>query len=197
MPIRSTYHLQRATLFDELPIDADDIVFAGNSITDGGEWHELFQNPNVKNRGISGDMTWGLYERLASITGGHPQKLFLLIGINNVSHGESPEEIAFGIRRIVRKVKKDSPETQIYVQSILPVTPHYGMFTGHTSRWQMIPQINALIEKLAREEGVTYIDLFSRFADGQGQMKREYTNDGLHLLGKGYMLWKEIVESYL
>ena len=71
------------------------------------------------------------------------------------------------------------------------------MFTGHTSRWQMIPQINALIEKLAREEGVTYIDLFSRFADGQGQMKREYTNDGLHLLGKGYMLWKEIVESYL
>ena len=197
MPNYSTYYHQRASLFDELPIDANDIVFAGNSITDGAEWHEIFRNPDVKNRGISGDTTWGLYDRLSSITSGHPQKFFLLIGTNNIPRGESPEEIAFGIRRIVRQVKKDSPTTQIYVQSILPVTPHYGMFTGHTSRWQMIPQINALIEKLAREEGVTYIDLFSRFADRQGQMKREYTNDGLHLLGKGYMLWKEIVESYL
>lgn len=197
MPNYSTYYYQRATLFDELPIDADDIVFAGNSITDGAEWHELFQNPNVKNRGISGDTTWGLYDRLSSITSGHPQKFFLLIGTNNIPRGESPEEIAFGIRRIVRKVKQDSPATQIYLQSILPVTPRYGMFSGHTSRWRIIPRINRLIEQIAQEEGAIYIDLFSRFADEHGQMKAEYTNDGLHLLGKGYLLWKEIVESYV
>lgn len=55
----STYYYQRVSLFEQLPISSDDILFIGNSITDGGEWSELFQNSHVKNRGISGDTTWG------------------------------------------------------------------------------------------------------------------------------------------
>lgn len=71
------------------------------------------------------------------------------------------------------------------------------MFEGHTSRWQMIPGINRAIQQMTQEEHVTYIDLFSHFADEQGQMKTEYTNDGLHLLGKGYLLWKTIITPYI
>ena len=48
-----------------------------------------------------------------------------------------------------------------------------------------------------QKEKVKYIDLFTHFVDDNGQMKPEYTNDGLHLLGKGYMLWKEIITPYL
>lgn len=44
----STYYYQRASLFEQLPISSDDILFIGNSITDGGEWSELFQNPHIK-----------------------------------------------------------------------------------------------------------------------------------------------------
>ena len=55
----STYYYQRTSLFEQLPTSSDDILFIGNSITDGGEWSELFQDPHVKNRGISGDTTWG------------------------------------------------------------------------------------------------------------------------------------------
>lgn len=193
----STYYYQRATLFEQLPASADDILFIGNSITDGGEWSELFQNPHVKNRGISGDTTWGIYDRISTLLQGKPVQIFLMAGINNVPLGESPDSIAAGIRRIIQKIKRESPRTEIFVQSLLPVTPVYHMFPEHTSRWEMIPDINLAIRRITKEEGINYIDLFTYFADENGQMKPEYTNDGLHLLGKGYMLWKDILNPYL
>lgn len=174
----STYYYQRASLFEVLPVDSDDILFVGNSITDGGEWCELFQNPNVKNRGISGDTTQGVYDRLDALLKGTPAQIFLLIGINNVPRGESADSIAAGIRRIVQRIRQESPATEVLVQSVLPVTPQYGKFDGHTSRWQLVPEINRRVRRLAQEEKVTYIDLFSHFADAEGKMKPEYTNDG-------------------
>lgn len=193
----STYYYQRASLFEVLPVDSDDILFVGNSITDGGEWCELFQNPNVKNRGISGDTTQGVYDRLDVLLKGTPAQIFLLIGINNVPRGESADSIAAGIRRIVQRIRQESPATEVLVQSVLPVTPQYGKFDGHTSRWQLVPEINRSVRRLAQEEKVTYIDLFSHFADAEGKMKPEYTNDGLHLKGNGYLLWKEVVQPFL
>ena len=193
----STYYYQRASLFEVLPVDSDDILFVGNSITDGGEWCELFQNPNVKNRGISGDTTQGVYDRLDALLKGTPAQILLLIGINNVPRGESADSIAAGIRRIVQRIRQESPATEVLVQSVLPVTPQYGKFDGHTSHWQLVPEINRRVRRLAQEEKVTYIDLFSHFADAEGKMKPEYTNDGLHLKGNGYLLWKEMVQPFL
>ena len=68
----STFYEQRATLFEELPVTSKDIIFLGNSITNGCEWAELFQNKNVKNRGISGDICMGVYDRLDPIVKGKP-----------------------------------------------------------------------------------------------------------------------------
>lgn len=193
----STYYYQRASLFDILPVTSKDILFVGNSITNGGEWSELFNNPHIKNRGISGDTTQGVFDRLDAIVKGKPAKIFLLIGINDVSRDESADTIAEGIRRIVQKIKQVSPKTQIYVQSLLPVTSYYNKFEEHTSHWKDIPNINKRIKVVTQQEQVQYIDLFSHFVDESGQMQKQYTNDGLHLLGKGYLLWKEIVEPYI
>lgn len=90
-----------------------------------------------------------------------------------------------------------SPETQIYVQSLLPVTTYYNKFYEHTCHWKEIPEINQKIKTVTEKEQVQYIDLFSHFVDAEGQMQKQYTNDGLHLLGKGYLLWKEIITPYL
>ena len=167
----STFYYQRATLFEELPVTSSDIIFLGNSITNGAEWAELFKNKHVKNRGISGDICMGVYDRLDAILKGKPAKIFLLIGINDVSRGTPAD---------------------------LPVTDHYNMFKGHTSRWQVIPEINKGLVGLAEKEGATYIDLYSHFIDKQtGKMNTTYTNDGLHLLGKGYLKWVEIVKPYI
>lgn len=194
----SAFYYQRATLFEELPVTSKDIVFLGNSITNGGEWGELFGNKHVKNRGISGDVCMGVYERLNPILKGKPAKIFLLIGINDVSRGASADTVVNQIARITRKIKADSPKTKLYLQSVLPVTDYYKMFGGHTKHWQMIGEINEKLMILADQENVTYIDLYSHFVDPiTGKMKTEYSNDGLHLLGKGYKMWAEIIRPYV
>lgn len=194
----STFYHQRATLFEELPVTSDDIIFLGNSITNGGEWSELFNNKHVKNRGISGDVCMGVYDRLDAVLKGKPAKIFLLVGVNDVSRGTPADTIVLRIGAITQKIKQDSPKTKLYLQSILPVTDHYKMFGGHTSRWQMIKKINEGLIRLADQEKVTYIDLYSHFVDEKtGKMNIEYTNDGLHLLGKGYLKWVAIVKPYV
>ena len=194
----STFYYQRATLFESLPVTTEDIIFLGNSITNGAEWGELFSNSHIKNRGISGDTSMGVYDRLDAILKGKPSKIFLLIGINDVSRGTSADTIIGHIGMIVEKVKKDSPQTKLYLQSVLPVTDYYKKFNGHTSHAAVIPEINSGLMKLAKKEKLTYIDLHTHFLDTEtGKMNIEYTNDGLHLLGKGYLKWVEIVKPYV
>lgn len=194
----STFYYQRATLFEKLSITSKDIVFLGNSITNGGEWCELFQNPRVKNRGISGDVCAGVYDRLDAIVTGKPAKIFLLIGINDFSRGTSADSIVSGIDKIIEKIQRVSPRTNIYVQSLLPVNDCFGMFSGHTKRWQEIKPLNEKIKRLSEERKVTYIDLYSHFLQsGTEKMDTIYTNDGLHLLGEGYVKWVEIIKPYL
>ena len=194
----STFYYQRATLFEELPVTSKDIIFLGNSITNGGEWAELLNNKHVKNRGISGDVCMGVYDRLDAILKGNPAKIFLLIGINDVSRGTPADTIVNRIGKIVKKIKKNSPKTKLYLQSILPVTDHYKMFGNHTRHWQMVKGINEKLVGLAESEKVTYIDLYSHFVDSvTGKMNVQYSNDGLHLFGKGYLIWAEIVKPYV
>ena len=194
----STFYYQRASLFENLKSTPNDIVFLGNSITNGGEWSELFENQNVKNRGISGDICVGVYDRMDIITKGHPAKIFLLIGINDIGRGATTDSIVEGISKIIDKIQYQSPNTKIYLQSILPLNDNFGMFDGHTKHWKEIKPLNKRLENLAKLKQVTYIDLYSEFVIPYGdKLNPEYTNDGLHLMGKGYMKWAEIVSPYI
>lgn len=194
----STFYEQRATLFEVLPITSTDVVFLGNSITNGGEWAELFHDKRIKNRGISGDIAQGVYDRLDPILKGKPAKIFLMIGINDVAQGRSADSIASQIAQVVKKIKSDSPKTKLYLQSVLPVNNQFGKFEGHTSRGAVVLVLNERLKALAALEHLTYIDLFVPFVDPlTGRMKSELTNDGLHLLGSGYLLWRNILIPYV
>ena len=190
-----TYYDQRELLFEAMPTSENDIIFLGNSITDGGEWCELFENPNCKNRGISGDIVTGVLNRLETVTKGQPAMVFLMIGTNDMNHGASNDSVARSVRAVVQRIKQESPRTRIVVQSILPTNDCYGMFSGHTKRWQDVAVINRMLKTMAEEEGVEYLDLYSRFATPEGKMNPNYSNDGLHINGEGYLLWKEMVED--
>ena len=190
-----TYYDQRELLFETMPTSENDIIFLGNSITDGGEWCELFQNANCKNRGISGDITPGVLNRLETITKGQPAMIFLMIGTNDMNWGFSNDSIALSVREVVQRIKEESPRTRIIVQSILPTNDCYGLFTGHTKRWQDVAVINGMLKTMTEEEDIEYLDLYSRFATEEGKMNPAYSNDGLHINGDGYLLWKEMVED--
>jgi len=106
---QSEYNFQRRSLFEKLPVTSKDIVFLGNSITDGGEWNELLANPRVKNRGISGDRSSWMLDRLDPIVGGQPRKLFLLIGTNDLAAGTPAAEVVANVRKIVERFQSEGP----------------------------------------------------------------------------------------
>lgn len=193
---QNNYNYQKRTLFEALTIDSDDIVFFGNSITDGCEWAELFENPHIKNRGISADLSGWLLDRLDPIVGGKPKKLFLMIGINDLSVGLEPEEIVANITKIVDRFQKESPRTEIYIQSLLPIN---GVDFPQVERLNKyidsIVEVNSALNKMCELKCVEFIDLHTSFANEDGLLDSKYTNDGLHLMGEGYLLWKELIEN--
>ena len=193
----STYYYQKRTLFELLPNDSGEIIFVGNSITDGCEWSELFKNPLIKNRGISGDITDGVLDRLNEITESIPVKIFLMIGVNDLAKGKSVASIIHNYRMILDKIHQDSPETQLFVQSVLPVNAAYPKFKNHVNKTDSIIVLNKRVSELATEYGLTYIDLYEAFTGEDGQMDPTYSNDGLHLTGSGYILWKQLINPFL
>lgn len=193
-----TYYNQRRTLFEQLPDTKKEIVFLGNSITDGGEWVELFNNKRCKNRGISGDVTEGVLFRLDEVIHSKPAKVFLLIGINDLSRGISKDTVFANICKIAENIRSASPKTKVYIQSIFPVNASFGKLEKHVNKGGDVIFINTELRKWCVENGFFYVDLYSQLVTpGTDLLNPEFTNDGLHLLGAGYMKWAEVVKPLL
>ena len=190
------YYVRRATHFDDLPVYRHDIIMLGNSLTDGAEWNELLRNPRVKNRGIIGDIVQGLYERMEPILKGKPRKIFILSGVNDVSHGVDGDSIARAMEKLIVLIKKRSPRTKIYLQSMLPFNTDVQMWKLLKGREQVVIDGNRAMEKMAKRQGVTWINLYPLFVDKNGKLREDLTNDGLHLLGPGYLIWRDAIIKY-
>ena len=182
------YKTQKS-IYEILPNDSDEIVFLGNSIIRICEWHELFENSNIKNRGLSGDIISGVQFRLDEIVASQPQKIFIMIGINDVGQNKSVKQIFKEYENLVRELIKKSPTTKIYIQSILP--------TIKRKNNRKIVEINKILKAMSQELNLTYIDLYSHFTDSSNQLQAELTFDGLHINGKGYLLFKKIIEKHV
>ena len=196
---QNEYNLRRRSLFNVLPVTSKDIIFLGNSITDGCEWAELFDNRHIKNRGISGDRSVWLLDRIDSIIAGHPKKLFLMIGTNDLIAGTAPRDVVANIGKLIDRFQTESPWTKLFVQSLLPMN---GLDPGYENRPNRdkgaeIIETNVLLEKLCLEKTVVYLDIYSSLVDARGQLDKHFTSDGLHLTGDGYLVWKEILKPYV
>nr|WP_067053275.1 family 20 glycosylhydrolase [Mucilaginibacter sp. L294] len=193
----STYYQQRATHFKTLPQTTGDIVFLGNSITDGAEWDELFGDSHIKNRGISGDISAGVIARLPEVAGRKPAKVFLLIGVNDLSRNTTPDSLVKNIMLIAGYLHEATPATQVYVQSILPVNKIYNKFGTHTGKSAQITEVNAKLQALAASHHYTYINIHDAFCGTDGLLRPDLSNDGLHLKGEGYLIWKHLLYPYV
>ncbi|MDH8701177.1 lysophospholipase L1-like esterase [Dysgonomonadaceae bacterium PH5-43] len=176
---------QRRDMFRMLPINENSIVFTGNSITQGNEWSESFSNdPRVVNRGISGNTSAEIMNNMDYILKGKPAKLFIMIGIND---GANPDIVVPCIRKSIELAQKESPDTEVYIQSILP-------YAGNAN----VKVTNELLQELCKEKEVTYIDVFSKLnsPDNELNINSNHSNDRLHLMGSGYYVWTEEFEKY-
>ena len=194
---QSLYNYQKRSLFEKLPVTKKDIVFLGNSITDGGEWAELFGKANIKNRGISADRAEWLDQRLDPIVGGQPKKIFLLIGTNDLHAGQPVERVVESIDWVLTLIQEGSPKTQIYVQSVFPVDVTNARYANAQDRNERIVKLNNRLVEICAAHGIVYIDVHSALKDETGNLRKDVSNDGLHLTGEGYIIWRDILKPYM
>jgi lysophospholipase L1-like esterase len=198
LPNSPEHYVKRMAAFNKQPIIAEKVIMLGNSITEGGDWKKLLADTTIINRGISGDVTFGVLNRLDDITKRKPSKVFLLIGINDLSRNTPTEVIIENIFNIAYRIRATSPKTQLFVQSILPLNESFQNFPKQfKGKQEQVIHINAQLSKYAEKMKYTYVDLSSKFTDKDGNIEAKYATDGLHLTALGYQNWSSILKPYL
>ncbi len=181
----------RYDVIDILPVREGDVVFVGNSITNMHEWWEAFGSQgNILNRGVSGCVSSETLANIDPIIDGHPSKVFLMIGTNDLALAPADmqlreaEKAAANVREIVSRFRNRSPETKLYIQSVLPVAE------SNRRSAESIMRLNELYREMCESEGLTYVDLWSQMVEpGTTHINPLYTRDGLHLYPSGYRVW--------
>ena len=181
--------------FKSNPLNYGDIVFLGNSITSGGkDWSKRLKHPNIRNRGIGGDVTDGVLARIDEITYFKPKAVFLLIGINDLWNNNSPnnpsaEYIANNIIQIAQVINAETPKTKIYVQTVLPIEKEQYKTS--------ILKVNEIIKANEKENPYQIVDLYSIFVNENGLIRKELSTDGIHLNEMGYDAWVEFIKPLI
>lgn len=189
------YYIHKTSQFEILPIKLNTIIFLGDSITDEGEWTELLEKPNIQNRGISGDTTERILRRLDTIIKNYPKQIFLMVGINDLHMlKKTVEATVEGYKKILNQFREKLPNTQVYIQSVLPVNNNIYLYWADN---QKVIDLNKELQNLALQYNYKYIDIHSHLLDTQQQLGAEFTSDGLHLNGKGYLIWKKVIKDSL
>ncbi|MEO1373595.1 MAG: SGNH/GDSL hydrolase family protein [Cyanobacteria bacterium J06635_10] len=140
------------------------------------------------NQGISGDTSTGISKRLSAFSSTKPEVIYIMAGINDLRKGTSDRVILSNHRQMVRRLKRTHPGSYIIIQSILP------------TRLPKIPNsrirsINAQLARIAKEEGVNYVNIHKWFTDFQGNLRQDLTTDGLHLSLNGYDVWQAAIQQ--
>lgn len=180
----------RRSQFDHLLPATGRIVFLGDSITEQGMWDEWFPEWPVINRGIGGDTAGGVTKRLDSAING-PLAVSLLIGTNDLTGlGRSRDvgAIAAQVRLLVRRIRDRAPEAHIVINSVMPRSEWFA---------PRVTRLNEHYRVIARDVDAVYLDLWPALAGPSGELRTEFTRDGLHLTGAGYRAWVDALRPVL
>ena len=180
----------------------ENIVFFGDSITDYYKINEFFPDVNIINSGISGDEASDLLERIEKdVYRYNPSKVFLLIGINDLNRKVDEKEILSNIQKIINGIKTNRKYAKIYVQSVYPV--NHNSFKEHEYKFnkditnERINEFNKKLQNICEESDVTYIDVFNKLTDKEGNLKDIYTVEGLHINDLGYFKVTSVLQKYV
>jgi lysophospholipase L1-like esterase len=172
-------------VFESQPTAPGAIVFLGDSLTASGLWQYVWQGKTVLNRGAGGDTIEGVTARLDEVLRHKPKKVFLMIGINDLTlYGKSPDYLIGRYKILLQKIETSSSSTAVYIQSLLPTRLPMNA---------IIPHVNEKLRALADEKNVHFVDVNSPMCDAQGQLQADWTPDGVHIKAAGYQEWRKVV----
>ena len=199
-----SYYDKKCKSFSEENADLakGQIVFIGDSITDLYVLDDHYSDLSLKcyNRGISGDTTFGVMDRLkVSLYDIDPSIVVLMIGTNDINGGHNVDLIMQRYAWIMDDIYANLPGVELYCMSIIPQNSQLEEYTSiridHTT--PVIMSANEMIRQLANEKGATYLDLFTLVADGDNHLIRGYSDDGIHLNYAGLAVWTDLIKPYL
>ena len=174
--------------FKATPTQEGEIVFAGNSITHMHSWFEAFgSHQEIIGRGNSGAFASELLDNLENYIDSKPSKFFLLIGTNDINSGETAENTAGRIMTIVHRIRLESPETEVYVQSILPRS------SNPKPDYEKCNDIVGSAIEAMYDPKVHFVNLSEVCAKICGN--EEWSHDGLHPRPVGYAAWTHHIED--
>lgn len=184
----SDYYKHRVSLFRSMPADSGKIIMLGNSLNNNALWTELFPMGYIINRGISGDVVEGVDQRLDEVTRHKPRKIYLITATNDFINDSDVTALEVWKRyeKLIQDIISQMPKTSLYVQSTLPLNPKSKFYPGFNER---AAELNKLLSGAAERYGYFYLDIASLLSDENGDLRDEYTFDGIHLNATGYFVW--------
>lgn len=186
---RSPKYFHKKSFFETFGQNDYDIVFIGDSITEGAEWEDIFPDYKIANRGVGGDTTSGILERIDSVVSTKANKAFIMVGINDFSKGVSTYDVFSNYKKIVEELKKNG--FKVYIQSTILAGDRVSGLNSS------IISLNKKLKDLTEsDEKLTYIDL-NKSLSGNGLLSEKFTQDDVHLNGSGYKAWKNTIKKYL
>lgn len=182
-----------------------DIVFIGDSITDGWRkgglevWNKYYAPRGALNLGIGGDRTQHVLWRIeqGELAGLNPKAVVLMIGTNNTgkekdgSVRNSTEEIIEGVTAIVKEIRARLPRSKLLLLAIFP--------RGAVDAPQraQIKEINAALAKLEKGRQIKFLDIGRVFLADDGSIPKTIMPDLLHPNAEGYQRWADAMEPTL
>ena len=184
---KKTWRERRQSFAASAQKDQGSVVFLGDSIIQG--WKEQlepsFAGLHVSNRGISGDTSRGVLWRLPEdVLSLKPRGVVLLIGTNDLEEGAAPELIAGNVKKVIEALRQQNAQMPVVLCAVMPSSQ------SKKRPADQIKQLNKLYRALVRDQSqVTYLDLWTLFANAQGDAKAEEFPDLLHPNDAGYAKW--------
>jgi lysophospholipase L1-like esterase len=175
-----------------------DLLFLGDSITQGWNentnpvWKRFYGPRKAVNFGIGGDRTQHVLWRIQNgeLDGIKPKVVVLMIGTNNAS-SSTPDEIAQGIKAIVRELRQRLPEAKILLLGVFPRSQKPDALR------ERLKSVNERIAKLDDGEHIKFLDIGKAFLEPDGTIAKVIMPDYLHLTPLGYRRWAEAMEPTL
>lgn len=182
----------------------DDAAFVGDSITEGIKLYEVMTNATVvAARGINLDNVFtddqirtaqGNSTVMGALEAAAPKKIYIMFGANGVGWF-TEQHFTEVYTKFVKAVKEQHPDSQIYLQSILPVTQEFDDSREDISN-DKINRYNELVVEIAEEQKVHYLDVASAFKDEKGCLPEDSNGDGMHFGNKYYKKWFDYLKSH-
>lgn len=182
----------------------DDAAFVGDSITEGIKLYEIMSNATVvAARGINLDTVFtddqirtagGNTTVMGALEAAAPKKIYIMFGANGVGWF-TEQHFTDSYTKFVQKVKEQHPDSEIFLQSILPVTQKFDDSRDDISNAK-INTYNELVVEIAEKEKVHYLDVASAFKDDKGCLPEDSNGDGMHFGGVYYNKWFDYLKTH-